>query len=96
MKSFSEADGVWSPDFVSTVVVQLTDPNSQLSHRDRDALLSLGARALLVAPDMGDDTKFLPPGPYFLHHGRLFIAYRLYLDTVGAFIAATVPAGDDG
>lgn len=92
MKSFSEADDVWSPEFISAVVVQLTDPNSQLSHRDRDALLSLGARAVL----MGDNTKLLPPGPYFLHHGRLFLAYRLYPDTAGAFIAATVPAGDDG
>ncbi|KAJ4305605.1 hypothetical protein N0V90_001136 [Kalmusia sp. IMI 367209] len=31
-------------------------------------------------------------GPYFLHMGRLYPAYRLYPDTIGAFVVGTVPA----
>ncbi|PKK51861.1 hypothetical protein CI102_5878 [Trichoderma harzianum] len=37
-----------------------------------------------------------PSGPYFVHHGQLYQAYRLYPDTADAFIVATVPDDGDG
>jgi len=42
-----------------------------------------------------NDSPPAPQGPYFLQHGQLHYAYRLYPDTVGAFVVATVPADDD-
>ncbi|KAK0609894.1 amidase signature domain-containing protein [Bombardia bombarda] len=38
----------------------------------------------------------LSQGPYFLYTGRLHHVYRLYPDTAGAFVVATVPADNNG
>jgi len=37
------------------------------------------------------ESNKLPPGPYFINNGRVHHAYRLYPDTSGAFVVATVP-----
>lgn len=42
-----------------------------------------------------EDDVGAPEGPYFLRNGKLHAAYRLYPDTVGAFIVSTVRTGHD-
>ena len=96
ISGFDDIDDVWTPEFIPTIIVQLTEPDTQLSQHDRDALYSLGARSIHVFHNTASNTRPIPSGPYFLHHGRLYLAYRLYPDTVGAFISSTVPAGEDG
>ncbi|KAM4060528.1 amidase [Hirsutella rhossiliensis] len=92
---FKARDDVWSPDFLGTIVVQITESQGALGKDDENALRSLGASSLNSFHSSAGKAQ-LAQGPYFLHHGRLHQAYRLYPDTAGAFMVSTVPAGDNG
>lgn len=57
-------------------------------------LRSLGASDVRLFYNGAAEAQ-LPQGPYFLHYGQLYQAYRLYPDTADAFIVATVPDDSD-
>jgi hypothetical protein len=62
---FDDSDDVWTPEFISTIVVQLTDPDTQLSQHDRDTLHSLGACSLHIFHNTASSTRLLLPAHTF-------------------------------
>ncbi|KAL7955734.1 amidase signature domain-containing protein [Trichoderma compactum] len=72
-----------------------TEINLQLTENDKNILRSLGANDIHLFYNSAAEDQ-LPQGPYFLHHGQLYEAYRLYPDTADAFVVATVPDDGDG
>lgn len=92
---FRTKDDVWSRDFIGTIIVQTTEIDLELTENDQDILRSFGANDIRLFYNSVPETQ-LPQGPYFLHHGQLYQAYRLYPDTADAFIVATVPDVGDG
>lgn len=95
LDDFRTKDDVWSRDFIGTIIVQTTEIDLQLTENDKNILRSLGANDIRLFYNSAAEVK-LPQGPYFLHHGQLYEAYRLYPDTADAFIVATVPDDGDG
>ncbi|KAJ8130621.1 hypothetical protein O1611_g3006 [Lasiodiplodia mahajangana] len=92
---FNIRDDVWSSDFIQCMIVQMIGRDGALTHDETNALRALGARSINIFHNNADGGE-LPQGPYFLHHGQIYQAYRLYPDTSGAFIVSTVPANGDG
>lgn len=92
---FKTKDDVWSRDFIGTIIVQTTETDFKLTENDKDILRSLGANDIHLLYNGAAEVQ-LPQGPYFLHHGQLYQAYRLYPDTADAFIVATIPDEGDG
>lgn len=95
LDDFKTKDDVWSRDFIGSIIVQTTEVDRKLTEDDKDILRSLGASDILLFYN-GVLEAQLPQGPYFLRHGQLHQAYRLYPDTAGAFIVSTVPDDGDG
>jgi Amidase len=97
MDEFAMVDDVWSPDFMSSVVIQTSDATYELTQEDERPFRDRGVQTIYVHHvDANNSQGALPRGPYFLHAGRLHRAYRLYPDTAGAFVVATVPADESG
>ncbi|KAH8129887.1 amidase signature domain-containing protein [Trichoderma asperelloides] len=94
LDDFSTKDDVWSRDFIGTMIVQTTEIDRKLTGNDKDMLRSLGASDVRLFYNGAAEAQ-LPQGPYFLHYGQLYQAYRLYPDTADAFIVATVPDDSD-
>ncbi|KAK3377120.1 putative glutamyl-tRNA amidotransferase subunit A [Lasiosphaeria ovina] len=94
LNEFDLVDDVWSAGFLHTLVVQTSNPTLLNPTEIQNTLFRIpGVKAVHIVQVSG--TSLLHQGPYFLHHGHLHHAYRLYPDTVGAFIVATVPASDN-
>lgn len=94
-QSFAALDDVWSSDFLQSVIIQIADGERSLTRDEKTVLKGFGAQDVYVF-HRGTDMTPLPEGPYFLDHGRIHEAYRLFPDTSGAFVVATVPTEDDG
>ena len=92
---FDALDDVWCFDFMSSVIIQTGDKDFNLTPDAKDLLRDRGVRNICVRYTPGHVSK-LPQGPYFLHHGEIYEAYRLYPDHAGAFVVATVPADNGG
>lgn len=90
IRYFNDVDDVWSPEFFGCVIVQMTEASQTLKPIHETILHDLGA---LNVQSFNQPNQSLqqPEGPYFLSHGELHHAYRLYADTAGAFVVATVP-----
>ncbi|KAL7914159.1 amidase signature domain-containing protein [Trichoderma velutinum] len=95
LDDFRIKDDVWSRDFIETIIVRTTEIDFELTENDKNILRSLGVNDIQLFHSGVAEVQ-LPQGPYFLHHGQLFQAYRLYPDTADAFIVATVPDDGDG
>ncbi len=97
IQGFGLVDDVWSTEFLTSLVVQTTGPksNTTLVNELTNALSQLAHVHTVHVAHVASSAPQLPQGPYFLNNGRLHHAYRLYPDTAGAFVVATVPAGDD-
>lgn len=97
LEGFLSVDDVWSRDFIHSLVVQASFPSSAAALTDtlRRTFLKIPGVSSVSVVHVAEDSTTLPQGPYFLDHGHLHHAYRLYPDTAGAFIVATVPADDD-
>ncbi|KAI0111137.1 putative glutamyl-tRNA amidotransferase subunit A [Nemania sp. FL0031] len=95
---FKSKDDVWSSDFAQCIVVQMIWRRHVLTNDEMNALRNLGVRSINFFYNTQSEAE-LPQGPYFLHHGQIYQAYRLYPDTSGAFIVSivsTVPDDGDG
>lgn len=87
---------MWSPVFLRYLIIQFTQVReSRLTEEQRNVLQSLGTQDVQILQH-GKGEALIPQGPYFLDHGRLHEVYRLYPDTSGAFVVATVPCEGDG
>ncbi|OAQ96457.1 hypothetical protein LLEC1_04447 [Akanthomyces lecanii] len=91
---FAEADDVWSADFARNVIIQAPEDFLAPSQSQNAASQKLGIANLHLIPANLAHRK-LPPGPYFVHYGRLYQAYRLYPDSAGAFMVSTVTDDND-
>lgn len=91
---FNSSDDVWSTRFTQTVVLQMDGPKISITPEVKNALRHIGVTEVHVFYP-SDDRPHLPQGPYFLQDGRLHLSYRLYPDTVDAFVVATIPADDN-
>lgn len=91
LQKFSQSDDVWSTDLLRNVVLQ---SNSHLSAIPKEAEAVL--RSFNTSPIYlrSNTPGIVNEGPYFLHFGELYPAYRLYPDESGAFIVSTVPTED--
>lgn len=92
---FAEADDVWSADFARNILIQAPEDFLPLSQSQKKAAHELGITNLHLFSASFAHSK-LPTGPYFVHYGRLYQAYRLYPDSAGAFMVSTVTDDDDG
>lgn len=96
LRDFAVRDDVWSPDFLSSTVLQSASADSEKS-LDQDIIRLLEERGTQhIYYHKATETAELPQGPYFLRNGSLLESYRLYADTAGAFVVATVPADSEG
>ncbi|KAJ2978116.1 hypothetical protein NUW58_g7596 [Xylaria curta] len=95
LEKFKMIDDVWSLAFVQCITVQMVGSNRVLTSDETTALRNLGARTINLFHNIAGEAE-LPQGPYFLHHGRIHQAFRLYPDTAGAFMVSTVPTERDG
>lgn len=86
---FNIQDDVWSSEFLSSLIIQTTHQCS-LSQDVRAFLQDHGVGNLFFVQSTTTAHE-IAQGPYFLNSGRLHQAYRLYPDTAGAFVVATVP-----
>ncbi|KAI0435580.1 putative glutamyl-tRNA amidotransferase subunit A [Xylaria telfairii] len=94
LQEFKLKDDVWSTDFVQCITIQMVDSYRELTSDETTTLHNLGARIINHFHRVAGEAE-LPQGPYFLHHGLIYQAYRLYPDTAGAFMVSTVHAEGD-
>ncbi|KAK4183592.1 putative amidotransferase subunit A [Podospora australis] len=66
-------------------------PHSALIDRFKSAISQIARTKNIHLVHIEQPESSLSQGPYFLHCGSLQQAYRLYPDTAGAFVVATVP-----
>lgn len=95
LDDFKTKDDVWSREFIGTIIIQTAEIDRKVPEDEKDILHSLGASDIRLFSNGGPGAQ-IPQGPYFLHHGQLHQAYRLYPDTADAFIVSTVPDDGDG
>uniref|UniRef100_A0A0B7JQF9 Amidase domain-containing protein n=1 Tax=Bionectria ochroleuca TaxID=29856 RepID=A0A0B7JQF9_BIOOC len=92
---FEIQDDVWSTEFSQYAIIQIVGNDRAVLAKTHESLRLRGVKVVHSAI-LPSDSAPLPQGPYFLHHGHLHQAYRLYPDHAGAFIVSTVPDGNDG
>ncbi|CAH0020772.1 unnamed protein product [Clonostachys rhizophaga] len=92
---FETQDDVWSTEFSQYAIIQVIGNDHAALAKTHESLRLRGVKVVHFAI-LPSDSAPLPQGPYFLHHGHLHQAYRLYPDHAGAFIVSTVPDGNDG
>ncbi|KAK0732130.1 amidase signature domain-containing protein [Lasiosphaeris hirsuta] len=88
---FAADDDVWSSSFLASVVIQSNISDGCSLPADVEQHLTQQGTSNIFFALADPENPGLPEGPYFLNHGSLHQAYRLYPDTSGAFIVATVP-----
>ncbi|KAK4671659.1 hypothetical protein QC764_0097500 [Podospora pseudoanserina] len=95
---FDVVDDVWSRDFANCIIIQTRfEKYGRAAVKTLKKMLSKvsGVEKIHVL-NIQNLSDALPEGPYFLNHGRLHQAFRLYADVNGAFIVSTVPSDDHG
>ncbi|KAL8647564.1 MAG: hypothetical protein Q9226_006377 [Calogaya cf. arnoldii] len=90
---FERSDDVWSKRYLKTLVVQSDSFETSLQPDAKELLEQYGNQQINYIHVSNKSTKY-PEGPYFLEQGNLHASYRLYPDTSGAFVVATVPSSD--
>ncbi|KKZ66861.1 hypothetical protein EMCG_07467 [[Emmonsia] crescens] len=87
-------DDVWAYSFLHYLVFQpqTSHQTVQISAAAQRTLETWGSQVLSAD---NSETQDLQPGPYFCNAGRLHKVYRLYPDTAGAFISATIQSPND-
>ncbi|OHE96222.1 glutamyl-tRNA(Gln) amidotransferase [Colletotrichum orchidophilum] len=98
LENFVRRDDVWSYRFLSSVVIQTFDATFQLGEDVGQLLRDHGAQfvSVSIVGTASSGKEPLPEGPYFIHHGKLHLVYRLYPDSADAFMVATVPTQETG
>jgi hypothetical protein len=86
---FSAEDDVWTNAFLENIIFEYTGEKLTQECEIREIREQL-ADSRLYFMNRENSTSHRE-GPYFLHMGNVHPAYRLYPDTVGAFMVGTVP-----
>jgi hypothetical protein len=96
LHGFGQADDVWFTELLTSLVVQttLSELNNTWTSKLEHAFSGIAHVQHIHVVHLANSFSQLPQGPYFLQNGRLHHAYRLYPDTAGAFVVATVHAED--
>ncbi len=90
---FERSDDVWSKEFLSSIVIQSHHGLPLLPPHLKKFLAQWGNQKVYYNHVL-ETLEGYPEGPYLLKQGKLYPAYRLYPDTTGSFIVATVPTHD--
>ena len=90
IESFRSQDDVFSNSFGSALVIQeeiykMPDDDKCYYHHE------LVSQYEHIFVSHVSREGVLPPGPYFLDHGRIHQAWRLYEDRLGAFNIPVIP-----
>jgi hypothetical protein len=89
LSAFSKADDVYSPAFDDILLLQSVreSPSQALISRLNQNRRFSSVYTLVVQ----SQDELLPSGPYFVGEDGIHQAWRLYPDTLGAFITTVVP-----
>ncbi|KAL7924435.1 amidase signature domain-containing protein [Trichoderma austrokoningii] len=87
-------DDVWTTEFLPTLIIhsQNTHETVQFSAAAQKILEAWGSPAISIEVS---DNLDAPSGPYYCNGAQLHEVYRLYPDTAGAFISATIQSPTD-
>ena len=93
IKKFIEEDDVWSPSFLSTVIVKIL-PGSRSYRRvcqsgREDLACNIESEILFDTASVNEAS--LPSGPYFVYCDRVYEAWRLYQDRLDCFEISLAP-----
>lgn len=88
-------DDVWSNGFLQYLIFlpQTAHQTVQINTAAQQKLDTWGSQ-VLSAGNLGT-LDLQQPGPYFCNAGQLHKVYRLYPDTAGAFMSATIQSPND-
>ena len=81
-----QIDDVYSEDFHEALVVQSVEGTKDLATLAADRIFKR-----TYTSQVPSASQLLPSGPYFIRHGYLHQAWRLYEDHLDAFVASVVP-----
>jgi hypothetical protein len=87
---FASVDDVYSQSFAQSVVLQSSIGNDSLEQLFAEFKASDRFNAVYRTSPSSPPSA-LPPGPYFLVHGSIHQAYRLYEDELDSFIFGVIP-----
>jgi len=93
IQQFTIIDDVYTTDFHDFLVVQVpheVELNLEELTDDFGCLTKLEFRRVLCST-VDSEENLLPSGPYFLQGQNLHQAWKLYDDSLGAFIQTVVP-----
>ncbi|KAI0199400.1 putative amidase [Astrocystis sublimbata] len=85
LKDFAQADDVFSDEFSATVILQ---PDRGIDIAEVTGNLGLYLNVHAIRQD--DPTIHLPPGPYFIREDSIHQAWKLYDDSLDAFVIPTI------
>ena len=89
LSTFSKVDDVYSPAFDNILLLQSVGESpsqAPLSRINRNRRFNSVYTSVVQSQD-----EFLPSGPYFVVEDGIHQAWRLYPDTLGAFVTTVVP-----
>jgi hypothetical protein len=87
---FATVDDVYSESFAHSVILQSSIGNDSIEQLLAEFKASDHFNTVYhTSPSSA--TSALPPGPYFLVHGSIHQAYRLYEDELDSFIFGVIP-----
>ena len=93
IQQFTTIDDVYTTDFHYSLVVQVpygVELNLEEFTNDLRSSTKLEFRRILGS-NVDSESNLLPSGPYFLQGQNLHQAWKLYDDSLGAFIQTVVP-----
>ena len=100
IRDFKATDDVFSSDFLSSTIIVQTEKASRLDNSEMiqlprlRALVAWDVKTILPLPLFADGS-FLPSGPYFLFHGQIYEAWKLYADELSSFQTTVIPDLED-
>ena len=81
---------MWTEAFLGIAIFEYADEDSIAEEEIRELRGQFGILNVYFAHR--EDAAAHREGPYFVHMGKVYPAYRLYPDTAEAFMVGTVPA----
>jgi hypothetical protein len=88
LRRFSDEDDVYSDHFKKSLVVQAA--NDTVTEHVLDQIKSAKVFQNVYTSRAGSHAEALPSGPYFVSGGNIHQAWRLYEDTLDAFVITVI------
>ena len=90
LRSFTNADDVYSPEFGKTLILQNADERLNERFLKQLRCSELFDDIILLSSD-SCCTEELPAGPYFLRDNKIYQVWRLYCDELDSFMVTLIP-----